>query len=45
MLMFKMIDTKPAFTAYVDRLDARPAYQRTAARNAAVMAEHGLKGA
>ncbi len=42
MLMFKMIEPKPVFEAYVARLDARPAYQRSAARNAAVMAEHGL---
>jgi glutathione S-transferase len=42
MLMFKMIDTRPAFTTYVERLDARAAYQRSMARNAAVMAEHGL---
>jgi glutathione S-transferase len=43
MLMFKMIDPRPALGAYVERLDARPAYQRSAARNAAVMAERGLK--
>jgi glutathione S-transferase len=43
MLMFKMIEPKPAFEAYVARLDARPAYQRSSAKNAAVMAEHGLK--
>lgn len=43
MLMFKMIDPKPAFGEYVARLEARPAFQRSAARNAAVMAEHGLK--
>jgi glutathione S-transferase len=43
MLMFKMIEPKPAFEAYVARLDARPAYQRSGAKNAAVMAEHGLK--
>jgi len=42
MLMFKMIEPKPAFDAYVARLDARPAYQRSAAKNAAIMAEHGL---
>jgi glutathione S-transferase len=42
MLMFKMIEPKPAFEAYVARLDARPAYQRSAAKNAAIMAEHGL---
>ncbi len=43
MLMFKMIDQRPAFTDYVQRLDTRPAYQRSVARNAAVAAEHGLK--
>ncbi len=42
MLRFKMIDTLPSFTAYVDRLNARPALQAADARNAAVMAEHGL---
>lgn len=42
MLMFNMIDAKPAFSAYVARLEGRPAFQRNAARNAAVMAEHGL---
>jgi glutathione S-transferase len=43
MLMFKMIDPKPVFTDYVARLEARPAFQRSSARNAALMAEHGLK--
>jgi glutathione S-transferase len=43
MLMFKMIDPKPVFTEYVARLEARPAFQRSSARNAALMAEHGLK--
>jgi len=42
MVMFKMIDPLPAFTAYIERLEARPAFQRSSARNAAVMAEHGL---
>ncbi len=42
-LMFKMIDPKPLFTDYVARLEARPAFQRSSARNAALMAEHGLK--
>ncbi len=42
MLMFKMIDPKPAFADYVARLEARPAFQRSNAKNAAVMAEHGL---
>lgn len=43
MLTFKMIEPSPAFTAYVERLEARPALQRATARNAAIMAEHGLK--
>ncbi len=43
MLMFKMIDPKPVFTDYVARLEARPAFQRSSARNAALMDEHGLK--
>ncbi len=43
MLMFNMIDPQPAFAGYVKRLDERPAYQRSVARNAAVAAEHGLK--
>lgn len=43
MLTFKMIDALPAFTAYVERLEQRPALQRSIARNAAVAAEHGLK--
>jgi glutathione S-transferase len=42
MLMFKMLEAKPAFTAYVDRLNARPALQRADARNQAIAAEHGL---
>jgi glutathione S-transferase len=43
MLTFKMIEPRPAFTDYVQRLDARPAFLRSVARNAAVAAEHGLK--
>src|SRR5688572_546861 len=43
MLTFKMVEPRPAFTAYVQRLDERPAFQRSAARNAAVAAEHDLK--
>jgi hypothetical protein len=31
------------FADYVARLAERPAFQRAIARNAAVMAEHGLK--
>ena len=42
MLQFKMVEPRPAFADYVQRLQARSAYQRSAARNAAVMAEHKL---
>jgi glutathione S-transferase len=42
MMQFKMIEPQPAFTAYVQRLNERPAYQRSLAKNAAVIAEHGL---
>lgn len=42
LLMFRMIDPAPVFADYVARLEARPAFQRANARNAAVMAEHGL---
>lgn len=42
MLQFKMLEARPAFVAYAERLRARPAAQRAAARNAAVAAEHGL---
>jgi glutathione S-transferase len=43
MLMFKMIEARPAFTAYAERIGTRPALERATARNAAVAAEHGLK--
>lgn len=43
MLTFKMIEPLPVFVAYSERLGARPALQRADARNAAVMAEHGIK--
>jgi glutathione S-transferase len=43
MLMFKMIEARPVFTAYAERLGARPALQRANERNAAISAEHGLK--
>jgi glutathione S-transferase len=42
MLDFKMIDPHPTFLAYIDRLNARPAYQRAQARNAAMRGELGL---
>ena len=42
MLRFSMVEARPAFTAYSERLAQRPALQRAEARNAAVIAEHGL---
>lgn len=42
MLQFGLLDKQPVFTSYTERLGARPAAQRADARNAAVMAEHGL---
>jgi len=42
MLTFKLIEARPSFAAYIERLQARPALQRTDARNAASRAEHGL---
>ncbi len=42
MLQFKMIDHRPSFDAYAERLAARPALQRAEARNAAIRAERGL---
>jgi len=42
MTRFKMLDAKPAYTAYIERLERRPALQRADARNAAVIAERGL---
>lgn len=44
MLMFKMLEPKPLFTAYAERLGARPALQRATAKNSAIAAEHGLGG-
>lgn len=42
MLAFKMIEPRPAFTAYAERLGARPALKRAEARNAAIVVERGL---
>lgn len=42
MLRFGLLESRPLFTAYAERLGARPALQRSDARNAAIMAEHGL---
>jgi len=43
MLKFGQLENRPKFAEYVARLDARPASKRADARNAAVMAEHGLQ--
>jgi glutathione S-transferase len=42
MLSFKMIEPRPAFLAYVARINERPAAQRAQARNTQVAQEHGL---
>jgi glutathione S-transferase len=42
MLAFKMLEPRPALTAYAERLGARPALKRADERNAKVRAEHGL---
>jgi glutathione S-transferase len=42
MLRFEMVEPRPAFAAYAERLGARPALQRADARNAAIIAEKGL---
>jgi glutathione S-transferase len=44
MLMFKMIEARPSFSTYSERLAARPAFQRADARNTAIRKEHGLDG-
>lgn len=44
MLRFGLIDARPTFQAYAERLGARPALKVSEAKNAAVMAEHGLGG-
>jgi len=42
MLRFKMLEASPVVQAYADRLAARPALVRAEARNAKVIADHGL---
>jgi glutathione S-transferase len=42
MLAFNMIEARPSFTAYAERLAQRPALQKAEARNAARRAELGL---
>jgi len=43
MLQFKMIEARPSFVDYAARLGQRPANVAAAARNAAVIDEHGLR--
>jgi glutathione S-transferase len=43
MLRFKMLEARPAFTTYAERLAARPASQRAEARNNAIIDERGLR--
>lgn len=42
MLRFQMIEARPAFARYVERISARPAALAADARNAEVVAAHGL---
>jgi glutathione S-transferase len=42
MLGFKIIEPRPVFAAYAERLAARPAAKRAEARNAAIIEERGL---
>ena len=42
MLRFKMLEPTPVLTAYSERLSARPALQRSEARNNAIIQERGL---
>ncbi len=43
MMDFKQIEPRPLFQAYVERLNARPAYQRADAKNRAMRQELGLQ--
>ena len=42
MLQFKMLEARPAFTAYAERLNARPAAVKAAGINARIVQERGL---
>ncbi len=44
LLRFNVLEATPTFTAYAERLAARPAAQRADAKNAAIAKEHGLGG-
>jgi glutathione S-transferase len=43
MLQFGMMEKRPSFTAYAERVGARPAAQKAKAINEAIRTEHGLK--
>lgn len=43
MLAFGMLEARPSFTSYAERLAARPALQKSNARNAEIGDAHGLK--
>jgi glutathione S-transferase len=43
MLLFKLVEARPTFTAYAERLSARLAAKRAEERNTAIMKEHGLE--
>jgi glutathione S-transferase len=42
MLQFDMLEKRASIVAYAERLAARPAHQRGAAANGAVIQERGL---
>jgi hypothetical protein len=42
LIRFKMLEARPAFVDYAARLSARPAAQAAQAKNAAMIAQHGL---
>jgi len=44
MLMVKMLEADPIFTAYAERLSTRPALKRAEARNAEIVQQRGLAG-
>jgi glutathione S-transferase len=43
LIGFKQVEPTPLFSAYIERLDDRPAFQRAEARNAAMRKELGLQ--
>lgn len=43
LIGFKQIEPRPAFTAYVARLDERPAFQRAEGKNVAMRKQLGLQ--